>query len=212
MPSPWKKAVKLDISDNERTVKTEYHCAVRDQNQAFLKKTIQEIAYEYDCDVVRVRADIHNTRSVRKPLAAAAPSPALIQNKRSGNTIAPLLQSKRSPNANVPLVQNKRAAGTQAGPSLGKRTIMVQTYEPAPWHATLEFRQMENQKWFTAHVYAETQTWKIGNNLVEGIATGEMSKPDGKDIPENPEIFPEQFSSSAKGFKGSTDQVKVAKK
>lgn len=82
---------------------------------------------------------------------------------------------------------------------------MIRTFVPAPWHVTLEFRNMHNKMWMNARVYTETQQVVIEGKLVPGISTGVLSKPDGKDIPATPEFFPQQRYSSVKsGWQKST--------
>lgn len=87
-----------------------------------------------------------------------------------------------------------RVGNPRALPRLGRRKMIV----PAPWHYTVEFHRMDINKWFTTHVYAETETVEIKDKMVEGVATGKLSVPDGKEIKQNPEVFdPTRFSKTS---------------
>lgn len=78
-------------------------------------------------------------------------------------------------------------------------TLKVRTIVPAPWHYTVEFRAMATKMWFTAHVYAETKTVKVKSKIIKGVATGELSLPNGDEIKQNPELFEASPFSLTKG-------------
>ena len=87
--------------------------------------------------------------------------------------------------------------GSYHGPPLKPRKI--KRIVDAPWHYTVEFHRKDTNMWFTAHVYAETQTVKMKHRKVEGIATGKLSVPDGNEIKENPEVFYQTRHSRTNG-------------
>lgn len=70
-----------------------------------------------------------------------------------------------------------------------RRDGKIQIFVPAPWHYTIECRLIHGGWYFNAHIYAETKTAKIAGKIVEGIATGELTVPDGVNVPANPHVF-----------------------
>lgn len=160
MPPPIVKKI--------RRVEIEWYAQVLDENEGFIAKTAADIATAENCDLVRIRADVHNTKS------------AMV---REDSLLSPMPASRR---------------GLTTVAFRGNRIPLVKTFVPAPWHYTVEFRKIGSGKWFNAHVYAETRTVRMGHRLVQGVATGKLSVPDGKDIPSNPELFPPSFRQCTK--------------
>lgn len=153
-----------------RTLQLDWHCDVLPQNKEFITLAARDLASKYNCDIVYIRADVHNTKSVAE-MKPAAPIMAP-RNNRRGVTLAPSWRNKMT---------------------------LTRSIQPAPWHTTLELHQMDTDKYINAHVYAETKTVTMNGRRIEGIATGKLSQPDGEDIPANPELFPEQQRYSTKG-------------
>jgi hypothetical protein len=87
-----------------------------------------------------------------------------------------------------PRAADKGRRGGRTGTSR-PGTTLIKTIEPAPWHITIELHNMNTKQWRGGHVYMETKEVILDGKVMEGIATGELSKPDGKDIPTNPELF-----------------------
>ena len=194
----WSNASKLLFGDSEaakkanvvrlRTVKVHWYCKIQPENLEFVTMVLRDLAGKYNCNVVCVRADVHDTKSVRVPEPASEP----------------LLSNTRSPMLSIRA--NRRGCSTM-GPRIGMRPQFVKKIMSAPWHTTIEFQKMGTGMWFTVHLYAETKTIWINGKKIPGIATGQLSQADGKDIPANPEIFQEQNFSSAKGvLHESTDE------
>lgn len=145
-----------------REVRIEWLDQPKPENRPFIRDTGLKIATEYGCDLVRVRKEIHNTASAwefPEMIARDDPTPSAGQHMKP----RPAPRSRRD----------------------GKVRVIVD----APWHYTVEFRLFHSGLFFNAHVYADTKTAEIAGRIVEGIATGELTVPDGVEIPDNPLVF-----------------------
>lgn len=148
----------------------EWYHEPRPENEGFIIDTALDIATEYGCDLIRIRKEIHNTKSAWRDAEIEAPT---------------------EPKA----MRMGRHAVVKPKP----RPARIQDIVPAPWHYTVEFHRIDSDMYFTAHVYADTETVEIDGEEVKGISNGMLSIPDGDEIPENPEVFDESERPCTRG-------------
>lgn len=148
----------------------EWYEEPKEDNEGFIIDTALDIATEYGCDLIRIRKEIHNTKSAWRDAEIDAPT---------------------EPKA----MRMGRHAVSKPKP----RPARIHDILRAPWHYTVEFRRIDSRKYFTAHVYADTETVDIDGEEVDGISNGMLSIPDGDEIPENPEVFDESDRSCTRG-------------
>jgi hypothetical protein len=171
----FKRFSKLDVSalynspGQSKEITVEWYCTVLAENLRFITNAVTLIATEHDCDLIAVRADVHNTQSVRSP------APQGGRQRPVSVRVGATSFDPRNQKANV---------------MFNRGSAVQKTYEPAPWHITAEFRRASNAKWFNVHIYTETQEIAMGREIV-GVATG-YARVDGKEIRINPEIFEDQ--------------------
>jgi hypothetical protein len=129
-----KKFVKLnnlalfDVSKNYRKIPIELYCIPLGKNKQFISDAATPIATEHNCDLIAIRAEVHNTKSTLTQVHRNAPvQVAPRSNLPGGPRHGAMLAVPRGGRAPDPTIKNKR--------------FLQKTYEDAPWHITAEFRR-----------------------------------------------------------------------
>ena len=67
-PSAVNWASRLGAAPKQLQIDGHWYCAVNKQNEVFIQYTSLQIAEEFNCDYVGVRAAVHNTKTTRDPM------------------------------------------------------------------------------------------------------------------------------------------------